>query len=241
MKINTIKNNKLESGLNELRDIKMTADEKGRIFENVLNSYPLASPIKSPYVFRSFLTSFSKNRLVYYGSISCLVVILSSGVVFASGGSLPGDTLYPVKVRFVEPVRGAFVFSNKSKIEYESSLTTERLIEAETLANNDKLDEANQKQLNSLLERHSKDFNKAVEGFRKENSVRESENDEAIANFQTSLNAHEQVLKFIKEHKNKKAEIRTQENTSSESIDSEGSVKEASIFLRAGLKLKERN
>ena len=187
----------------DIREIKMTSDEKAHIFESILNA-PTESKIsiQSPYNFFSFVSSFSKNRLVYSVSMGCLVIFISTGAVVASGNSLPGNILYPLKVRVVEPARGAFISSPVAKIEYESSLATKRIIEAEALAYEDKLDESKEEQLNSLLESHTTAFSIAVNKFRQSESFDQSIDEDVSTNFEATMNAHARVLEVINEDKN---------------------------------------
>ena len=86
----------------------------------------------------------------------CVLILgYLSGVVFASQESLPNSIFYPLKVNIVEPIRGALTFSHKNKAKYEINLATERLVEAETLAGQGKLDKINEKKLNNLLNKHT--------------------------------------------------------------------------------------
>lgn len=187
----------------DIREIKMTSDEKAYIFESILNTpTEIKAPVRSPYTFFSFVSSFSKNRLVYSVSLGCLVVFISTGAVFASGNSLPGNILYPLKVKVVEPARGAFISSPIAKIEYESSLATKRIVEAEILASKDELDESKEEQLNSLLEGHTMAFNVAVDKFRQSDSFDENIDEDVSTNFEATMNAHARVLEVINEDKN---------------------------------------
>src|SRR3989344_6655324 len=145
----------IENGIDQIREVKMTADEKKKILEKVLGSSASSEqPVRSPYLIYSFFSKLPKKRLAYAFSI-CLMVVMGGGSVFASKWSLPGNILYPLKVSVVEPVRGAFIFSPVAKIQYQSDLATERLIEAEILASDNKLDEVKEKKLSSLLENHT--------------------------------------------------------------------------------------
>ena len=198
IKIN-MKDEKLKEGIKEIREIKMTAMEKERIFESVINSPILQEqPIKSPWTVFSFISVIHKNRLVYYGSVLSLVVVLGGGAVFASGNSLPGNVFYPLKVSVVEPIHSALTFSPQAKAEYESSLATRRMVEAETLKSRGKLDKAKEEKLSLLLEDHTKAFNKAIGDINNDN-----DDDDTVTNFQAGLNAHARVLEFMNERDDK--------------------------------------
>jgi len=191
-----MKDEKLKIGIKEIKEIKMTALEKERILKSVIHS-PVSyeQPIKSPWTIFSLFSVIHKNRLVYYGFVFSLAVVLGGGAVFASGNSLPGNVFYPLKVSIVEPIHSAFTFSPKKKAQYESNLATKRMIEAETLKSQGKLDKAKEERLSLLLEDHTKAFNKAIEG--------NDDDDDAITNFQAGLNAHARVLELMNERDDK--------------------------------------
>src|SRR3989338_6296519 len=97
---------KLNKGVAELKNIRMTPKEKSRILHRIV------SVQKSPYLQRSsyfslssFVATIQRGRLSHYLVVGCIVVVISGGgVSFASIGSLPGNALYGVKVHIVEPL-----------------------------------------------------------------------------------------------------------------------------------------
>lgn len=193
-------NNRIKEAIEEIKEIKMTSLEKRSMIDSILgSSAENAKPVSSPYMIYSFFSVITKKRLVYSASVFCLIIMLSGGAVFASGDSLPGNILYPLKVKVVEPARGALIFSPLAKVEYENNLATKRLMEAEVLANEDRLDSSKEEELNSLLENHTIAFNEAVDKFYKSRKPEEilNENEEAINTFQISMNAHARVLDII--------------------------------------------
>jgi hypothetical protein len=189
-------NEELINAIGEIRKISMTSGEKERVLQNILSS-PRNQPIKSPYTVYSFISIFNRKSFTYSLSVFCLVVILSSGTVFASTGSLPGNILYPLKVKVVEPVRGALIFSSEAKIQYESNLATERMIEAEILADEGRLDTSKEEELNSLLEIHTAAFHKAVINLRQNENIDKDKNDDIITDFEATMNAHARILNIV--------------------------------------------
>lgn len=188
--------NNLNKGIEEIKEIKMTSEEKERVLQNILSSSPKL-PVKSPYLVRSFISIFHRRSLVYSLSAFCLVVILGSGTVFASAGSLPGNILYPLKVKVVEPTTGAFVFSPIAKVEYQNNLAAKRLMEAEILAQDGKLDTAKEEELNSLLEAHTTAFHKAVIDLRQSENFDQDKDDDIITSFEATMNAHARILDIM--------------------------------------------
>lgn len=187
-------NSKLNIGKEEIRKVVMTADEKNRIFENIMNSPVRSSKsVRSPY---SFVSALYHNKAVYYAVVSSFVVFVGGGVALASTGSLPGNILYPVKVNVVEPLHSALTFSTQARAEYESSLATERLVEAETLANEGKLDKSKEDKLNLLLANHTEALNKSLDKLRR-SSEDEDADDEIVTEFQARMNAHARMIGIL--------------------------------------------
>jgi len=210
------KTRKLNDAVREMAQIKMTTDEKKRMLENILNPSPLLmkQPIKSPYKISYFISSFYQKRSLYYLSIAGLFIIIGSGSVIASQKSLPGDLLYPLKVNVVEPIHSALIFSPEQKAEYESSLAARRLTEAESLADQSKLDLPKEQKINSLLESHTQALYKAIDESRKKDPAEANGDDTIVTNFEATMNAHAQVLDILNKQrgKNKKENQTISEN-----------------------------
>jgi len=83
-----INNEKLNSGIKEIRNIKMTQEEKENILHSILSS-PIQKrePIKSPWMNFSFLS----NRLSYMAIAICLVLIISGGTFYGSQKNKTGN------------------------------------------------------------------------------------------------------------------------------------------------------
>ncbi|MFA6392901.1 MAG: DUF5667 domain-containing protein [Candidatus Paceibacterota bacterium] len=238
-----MKNNKLQKGINEIRNIKMTNSEKELIFSNILkSSSKIIKPIKSPWLSFSFIMMLKRKQLVYYIIIPLLIILSSGGVVFASVDSLPDSILYPLKVNIVEPIRGALTFSHKNKAKYEVNLATERLIEAETLASQGKLTKTNEKRLNDLLESHTKSLDKALDVVKK--TEPKEQTDEIIKDFSSEMNVHAEVLNIIKNKKdnnNEENQISKNAKINAEHISDRSKNKENHTFNEKDLKFESKN
>lgn len=193
-----MKDEKLQSSIEEIKKIKMTSDEKNSMLASILNSVtPPKKYLQSPWMNYSFISRVYKSKFVYYGVAICLIVLIGGReVVFASETSLPGNALYPIKVNIIEPIGSVFKFSTEAKADYESSLATKRLIEAEALAAEGKLDVPKEKELNKLLSKHTKALDKNLNELRK-NKSSDDKIDDIVVNFQAGMNAHASVLDVI--------------------------------------------
>lgn len=194
--IKYMKDEKLQIGIEEIKKVTMTTDEKRHIFENVLNfSAPINKPVRSTWTIYSLISRFHKNNLVFYSVISCFIILTSGGIVFASTESLPDSILYPIKVDIVEPIVSALTFSQEDKAQYESNLSTTRLVEAETLADKGKLNSSAEKRINTLLANHTIALNNALGKIDKAKSSEKM--NEIVTNYNARMNAHAQVLDIM--------------------------------------------
>ena len=159
--------NEFKNKIKLLKSIKMSAEEKRKIFSAVVNSDPRPSPyfrfIPSPF-FQLF------HGKAVTGVLAMLIFVLSgSGIIFASEKSMPGSLLYSVKVRLAEPVRGALILSPVKKAEYEVRLSKKRVLEAKSLDARKKLDPETEVELYARFANHSDRYNKTVLQIEKKN------------------------------------------------------------------------
>lgn len=204
---NNMENIEKNIGIEEIRNIKMTSEEKRYILESILSlPIPATKPTHSPYFLKSM---FQKNYFAYYGTLSLLIITLSGGgIAFGAQESLPGDFLYTFKVKFLEPINYAFKLSPETKAEYHISLARERLVEAETLARQGKLDEYKEEQLVDLLAIHTINLNENINQLNQNKSDDKAQ--DIVTSFRAEMSAHAKVLDLITEKITKDEE---QENT----------------------------
>lgn len=230
--MNNINDKKFNTGIEEIRKVQMTSLEKNQIRESILGVRSKSpKPIKSLWMISSWMSVSHTRRLFSYVAISCLILIIAGReVVFASEVSLPGDTLYPVKVSIIEPINSALKSSSVAKARYESSLATKRMEEAEKLARENKLDESKEKKINDLLEHHTKEIGIALTSVDEDTSS--DDVDDIVINFQAGMNAHARVLDIIDSRKSN-SEIKN--NKISEKARDNG------VKVRSALKREKNN
>jgi hypothetical protein len=230
--MNNMKDEKLQSSIEEIKKIKMTSDEKNSMLTSILNSdMSLKKSLQSPWMNYSFISRVYKSKFVYYGAVVCLIVLIGGReVVFASETSLPGNALYPIKVNIIEPIGSVFKFSTEAKAEYESSLATKRLVEAEALASEDKLDASKEKELNNLLSKHTRALDKNLNKL-KEDKSSDDKVDDIVVNFQAGMNAHASVLDVID----------TNENTTDDNEKISNNARSSGSKIRGSINSKDEN
>jgi len=135
--------------------IRMTSDEKSamrfRVEQQMAPSAPapVSSNTPSPYVWM-----FAPRSLAMLSV--ALLVILSTGSAYASGDSLPGTPLYPVKTKIVEPLKVALASTVEAKAQANADIAATRVQEAQTLAAKGTLTPEAVKQISDNYNEHAK-------------------------------------------------------------------------------------
>lgn len=89
--------------------------------------HPLVRTASTPLLRRFF------RMVPSVAFLSAILLLTTGGMSVAAQGSIPGDLLYPVKIR-VENIESAFVFGTQNRAQFEVSRTTKRLEEVTELA-----------------------------------------------------------------------------------------------------------
>lgn len=105
-----------------------------------------------------------RKRMI--SAILLAMFALSGGVSYAAEGSLPGDTLYPVKIHINEGVEGTLAVGAKADAEFAHKQLERRAQEAEALAKAHRLDAEAKAELRGETESHLKASLEAEEAMR---------------------------------------------------------------------------
>lgn len=140
-------------------------------------------------------TFFNINNFRNKKGISILVIgglLMSGSVSLAAENTVPGDVLFPVKVRVNENVRGAVAITSKAKAEWEVRLVERRLEEVEKLAMTPGVLPEAQQVAEKNLERYSERVKNRISKFEED----EDEEDaiETALSLSDVYSIHEQVL-----------------------------------------------
>jgi hypothetical protein len=158
----------LDTAIQNVRSLRMAADERARILERIHSTAPaqtgaekiLGEPVAAERPSHSPIKMF----LMIAGILAALVLLVGGGLATASGDALPGDLFYPMKVGFFEPIRSSLAGTGASLASVEADLVNTRLSEAETLATAGKLNDAKREQIEALLNKHTIVFDQALTG-----------------------------------------------------------------------------
>ena len=180
-------------------DWELTTAEKAQMRERLLlfiKRHPVIygqiqrHQLWSLNVINNFKLSFFKPMPI----LITLALLFSGGVAFGAEKSLPGDTLYPVKVHFNEQVRGFVTFTPEAKATWEARVANRRLEEAERLAAESRLNTKARVQLEKNFEAFANKASDRIEAFEERNADKAAK---IASNFETSLKAHERILLAI--------------------------------------------
>lgn len=95
-----------------------------------------------------------------------LAVLLLAVVPALAENALPGEALYPVKIRFNEEVKGALNTSPYQKIEWETARLEKRLAEVEILADTGRLTPEAEAEAASAIKKHSQTAKDSIAAIR---------------------------------------------------------------------------
>ncbi len=124
--------------IEQLRSVTLSDRERATLRNKLIahiRTAPLRQSIPSPWS-RLFYTKRFQAMML------SIIIIFSYGssATFAAEGTLPGDMLYPLKTRVIEPVtRLVTATSPEAEATFETKLFEKRLEEAETLSSQKEL------------------------------------------------------------------------------------------------------
>lgn len=184
----------MNKGIQDLKNISLTNIEKENILKQVMKT-----PVVSPYIQKTIWSFFKTHRSFAYvlGSVLTFVV-LGGGLAYAAEGSVPGDLLYPVKIRVTEPIRDALAITPAEKASWDAEKAVRRLNEAETLANKNKLTPQYQNELEQNFNKNVNDFNNSIRTI----ATTTPKRNDIAASFHDSLQKQADILAVIGSREN---------------------------------------
>lgn len=178
-----------------------------------LKKYMAANPvIKTEAKRHNILEGINFFNLFKIKYITALVIILAviligGGLAYASQGSLPGETLYPVKI-MGEDMRSALTLNPRAKAEYQTELARERVGEIKSILNQRGVEPRGLNVAIASLEKHMAAAAEIID----EEKLNNKDILELAKNINNDFNNNKEELKKIfqksrKELKNKELEI----------------------------------
>ncbi len=199
MKTNNYKN----SGFKKFADIKLTKEEKDLGKQHLLN-FMIKNPVKlhntrpeRSNFYASIRSTFQNLFVKPLGAVLSILIVGGVSTSLAAQGSMPGDMLYPVKLKFNEKIQEMVQFSTKGKAQVALTHAENRLEEAEKLAEQGKLNVDTKNELEANFEAKIK---KTKDLVKKEHEEKDTAGAKEVSdNLKKSLKAHQEVLKKLAE------------------------------------------
>lgn len=120
--------------------LKLSTTEKGsqraQLLAHMRATTPAPKPVRSPY---SWMLQYGMRAAFAFVLV---IAVSGAGVAWAAERSLPGETLYAVKVNISEPVQVALTFNPKDRADLEVQLVDEHLQDLSLAAAQGTLDPA---------------------------------------------------------------------------------------------------
>lgn len=210
----------------ELRERLVSYMEYHPLPESARSAVPTIKAKSQPFhIFH--IDAFLMGRFV--GAFALLFLVI---VPVVAEKAIPGDVLYPVKVRFNEEIRSTLSFSPYQKVEWETTRLERRISEARLLASSGKLTPEMEANVAEAVKSHSDAAQKEIA------SIRQTDSEEAaIAEiaFASALEVQSEVLEGHIE-KNQQASTTSDGKSIAALAGAVGEVR-ANIVVREGEKL----
>lgn len=197
-------NDKLNKGIKDIKNLKLTESEKSKMLSvisahidnssSVLQTNMQRKNFWSEYNWSVFLKTAPSLAFVL------LVLVGGSAFVVSSEKSIPGDTLYSVKMNIDEPIQDTVSsFNPVSKIQWEAEKTNRRLDEVQTLSAQGKLSTTTRGEAEVKIQASAQKISDIVdEGSTTEDTKTKENKTKAEEFFQATITQHSENLDKIK-------------------------------------------
>lgn len=128
--------------IKRLSGITLSSNERLQMRERLAayaDMHAVAVPAYQPSSFGSFFAFIGSRRFSTYAMGILMLAVAGSGVTLAADASVPGDSLYQVKIHVNEPLMTALAASPAGQAKVAADIATRRADEAVTLASRNEL------------------------------------------------------------------------------------------------------
>lgn len=143
--------NRFKEIIKKAKGVLLTKAEKARGRERLLAMMRGTEALAGSVIQRGWLSHFTKPVMAGF----LIAALLGGGVSFASENSLPGDFLYPVKIKVNEEVRAVLSVNAETKADWEARRAERRFEEAVQLAAEGRLDDEAEASIEAAVEKHA--------------------------------------------------------------------------------------
>src|SRR3989344_2669850 len=186
----------LEKFIKQAKDIHLSKNEKATIRQSVLNFISqnlVRSETPARLSYGSNIFFFNHFNLTKTMAILLIIsLMVGGGVGLAAEQSLPGDSLYQVKIGMNEEVRGWLLVSEEAKANWEVERVQRRLEEAEQMTSRGSLNAETRAVIEANFEAQSERVRDRIAKFESKDNFNAAVG--VSSNFEVALKAHERIL-----------------------------------------------
>ncbi len=190
----------------KINNERITDTEKQMMFSE-LEKFMSANPIKTPWyqkIENKIISPFNQNIFIHHKILSSAFVIVlligaTGGTSMVAESSIPGDTLYPIKINLNEKFQSFKATTLEEQALIEASHIEERLSEAEKLSEQNKLDDTRKNQVESLFTQNLQNTLNKVKSIDESGDSKNAKN--IKIKIEDSLKKHKTVVDKILETK----------------------------------------
>lgn len=195
-------NDRMDNLIGKLQSIKMTAEEKEAVYNRALISIEkiesihheeIKTPVKSTFI-SAWYSYVQERKFIPALSVFGILLITGGASLFAES-SLPGDSLYSIKVNLNENVRGLAAVTPEAKAKFALEITDKRLQEAAILSTRGQLNAENSEIVRQQILKQVGQVKNQVASLASTNNLKAAQS--IAVNFESSLKAHELILEKI--------------------------------------------
>ncbi len=180
--------------------IRLNEIRKKVMRDNLLRFMDSPVPVRRSWIKRLFIQERSKSifktknlfkPMPLIAGITIVTTMFGGGIAFASQTSLPGETLYPVKI-LTENIRGDLTLSTEGKAEWSVDLAARRLEEASVLAAAGRMNATSSAEIASRFEENTHSVKKNIEKLKEEGNIETAAN--INSQLESSFKVHNEIL-----------------------------------------------
>ncbi|MFZ2522182.1 MAG: DUF5667 domain-containing protein [Minisyncoccia bacterium] len=194
--------NFFKKGIEDIKKVRLLSTEKVHILSNLKSRIDLDLK-KAHYPIKYSWYEFSHYRSLSY-SLVVLAIVMISGFSAYSGikNSLPGDNLYSLKVDVFEPIKLNMAVGDVAKANVSTENFSDRLLEAEILANQGRLSDSFGQEIENRLTKHAENISTFLGANPDSSNLGLSD---AKVDLEAIINSHDRILTRIEEKSKNKS------------------------------------
>ncbi|GMU73954.1 MAG: hypothetical protein AMXMBFR44_1530 [Candidatus Campbellbacteria bacterium] len=212
--------NPLEQFKTDLKQVRLSEHERTEM-HSTLQLFVKTNPVHAPVRSRGWMRAHVLHRAVFAYALGALLIV-TLPTVYASGQSLPGDTLYALKVNVLEPTTEFLSFNNEARAERTTEHTQQRLREIASV----RTDERHAEKISVASNELEEGVNRVRKHLRESEDISLQKKIEIQKDLLSVVEAHETILDTVSSSTKNNELAETQVVLENELIETIGSFVE---------------